>query len=125
MHKETASHGTLHELPQTFPVFSAGKVNKAISPKEVSEAVKRWAKRLGRDPTKYSAKSLRRGSTSIAAAMRVSTKIRKQHGGWKSKRMPDRYLEQSTAQEKAVSRAVHKAFRKSEKNKSKRLRFKL
>lgn len=118
-------HRTAHcgNCPKLFPVFGAGKVNKAINPKEVSESVKRWAERLGRDKSKYSGKSLRRGSTSIAAAMKVRRSIRKQHGGWKADRMVDVYTELSSWQEKAVSKAIHKAMKKSQASRSKQLRF--
>lgn len=120
-------HLTAHctSCPKLFPVFGKDKVNKAIQARAVSDAVKRWAKRLGRDPTKYSAKSLRRGSTSIAAAMKVTKKIRQKHGGWKTKRMPFVYTEKSTEKEKAVSKAVHGAFKKSKNHNHKRLRFKV
>ena len=49
--------------------------------------------------------------------------IRKQHGGWKADRMVDVYTELSSWQEKAVSKAIHKAMKKSQASRSKQLRF--
>lgn len=71
------------KCPKLFPVCKQGGVQKfqSISVKEISGMVKRWAARIGRDPRNYSGVSLRRGSTSIAAAMKVAKEIRKKHGG--------------------------------------------
>jgi hypothetical protein len=91
----------------------------------VSDVVKRWAVRIGRDKAKYSAVSLRRGSTSIAAAKGVSKKIRQSHGGWKSKRMLQVYTELSTSKEKAVSKAIHRAMKKSRACKAKKVQFRI
>ena len=98
-------------------------MNSAIAVQEVSSAVKFWAEKLGRDKDNYSAVSLRRGSTSIAAALRVSRRIRKKHVGWRSDKMPDVYTEMSTNDELAVSKAVHRAVAKSKKNKHKKVMF--
>ena len=46
-----------------------------------------------------------------------------QHGGWKADRMVDVYTELSSWQEKAVSKAIHKAMKKSQASRSKQLRF--
>lgn len=116
---------TVHctNCPKLFQVFGEGKVNQAVKASEVSDVVKRWATRLKRDKSKYSAVSLRRASTSIAAAQGVCKKIRQRHGGWKSSRMPDVYTEVSKANEKAVSKAIHKAMQKSKKNRHKKVHF--
>ena len=101
-------HRAAHCLhcPELFPVVGVGKVNKAVRVDEVTDVVKRWAMRIGRDKSRYSAVSLRRGSTSIAAAKGVTKEIRREHGGWKSKRMLRVYTELSTSNEKAVSKAI-------------------
>jgi hypothetical protein len=57
--------------------------------------------------------------------MKVTKKIRQKHGGWKTTRMPFVYTEKSTEKEKAVSKAVHGAFKKSKNHNHKRLRFKV
>ena len=87
--------------------------------------VKKWAERLDRDPKNYSAVSLRRGSQSIAAAMHIDKKIRKKHGGWRSKgnRMPDVYTEVSKAKQKKVGKAIHNTVMRSKKNKRKKVKF--
>ena len=95
----------------------------AVRAGEVSDVVKKWAKRLGRDPKNYAGVSLRRGSQSIAAARKVERKIRKQHGGWKSERMPDIYTEISKKWQKQVGRAVYKTVQKSKRNRSKTVEF--
>ena len=122
------SHRTAHCLhcPKLFPVLGGeGRSNKAVRVDEVSDVVKRWAVRIGRDKAKYSAVSLRRGSTSIAAAKGVSKKIRQSHGGWKSKRMLQVYTELSTSKEKAVSKAIHRAMKKSRECKAKKVQFRI
>ena len=111
------------ELTRHFRISTMKDAHKMVSSKEVSESVKKWAERLGRDKTKYSGKSLRRGSTSIAAAMKVQKRIRKKHGGWKTEKTVGVYTELSSWKEKAVSRAIHKAMKKSRKNRDKKLRF--
>ena len=118
-----ASPKPTKNCPKLFQVFGEGKVNQAVKASEVSDVVKRWATRLKRDKSKYSAVSLRRASTSIAAAQGVCKKIRQRHGGWKSSRMPDVYTEVSKANEKAVSKAIHKAMQKSKKNRHKKVHF--
>ena len=114
-----------HKCPKLFSVFRQGSVEKfkAISAGEVSSMVKKWAAKIGRDPRNYSGVSLRRGSTSIAAAMKVAKAIRKKHGGWASDRMPDVYTEVSTSEQKQVGKAIHKAVKKSLRNRSKKVQF--
>ena len=104
-------------------MFSKGPANKAVKTSEVSCQVKKWARRLGRDPKNYSAVSLRRGSTSIAAAGKVAKHIRKKHGGWKSEQMPEVYTELSTKDELAVSKSIHEAMKKTMRNKKKKVLF--
>lgn len=118
-------HRTAHceNCPKLFEVFSKGPANKAVNTSEVSCQVKKWARRLGRDPKNYSAVSLRRGSTSIAAAGKVAKHIRKKHGGWKSERMPEVYTELSTKDELAVSKSIHEAMKKTMRNKKKKVLF--
>ena len=90
---------------------------------EVSDAVKKWAGRLGRDSKNYSGVSLRRGTQSIAAARRVVKRIRKQHGGWASERMPDIYTEISKKWQKQVGKAIFKTVQKTKKNRSRKVEF--
>ena len=121
-------HRTAHcrSCPKLFQVFGKDKqVNTAIAVQEVSSSVKFWAEKIGRDRDHYSAVSLRRGSTSIAAALRVSRRIRKKHVGWQSDKMPDVYTELSTSDELAVSKAVHRAVKSSKKNKHKKVMFRV
>ena len=121
-------HRTAHcrSCPKLFQVFGKDKgVNTAIAVQEVSSSVKFWAEKIGRDRDNYSAVSLRRGSTSIAAALRVSRRIRKKHVGWQSDKMPDVYTELSTSDELAVSKAVHRAVKSSKKNKHKKVMFRV
>ena len=121
-------HRTAHcrSCPKLFQVFGKDmKINTAIAVQEVSSSVKFWAERIGRDRSNYSAVSLRRGSTSIAAALKVSKRIRKKHVGWKSDRMPDVYTELSTNDELAVSKAVHRAVHRSKENRGKKVKFRV
>ena len=97
----------------------------AVRSSEVSDSVKKWASRLGRDPKNYAGVSLRRGSTSIAAARRVAKKIRQEHGGWKGERMPDIYTEVSKKSQKQVGRAIYKTVQKTKKNKKRKVEFKV
>ena len=125
-HKKKYRTAHCRSCPKLFQVFGKDKrVNSAIAVQEVSSAVKFWAEKLGRDKDNYSAVSLRRGSTSIAAALRVSRRIRKKHVGWRSDKMPDVYTEMSTNDELAVSKAVHRAVTKTKKNKHKKVMFRV
>ena len=122
-------HRTAHcpSCPFLFSSYASGNDDSSRRPGirvgEVSDSVKQWAKKLGRDPCNYAAKSLRRASTSIAAAMKVDKKIRKMHGGWKNKRMPDVYTEVSRPDQLAVGKAVHDTVMKSKRNLGKKIRF--
>ena len=95
----------------------------AIRASEVSDSVKKWAVRLGREAKNYSGKSLRRGSQSIAAARMVARRIRKAHGGWKSERMPDIYTEISKKSQKQVGRAIYKTVQRTKKNRNRKVEF--
>ena len=94
-----------------------------ISIGEVGASVKKWAKRLGREPRNYSAKSLRRASTSIAAARKVDKKIRQSHQGWNTERMPDVYTEISRPEQLAVGKAVHDTVMKTKRSRGRKIRF--
>ena len=100
-----------------------GERQPAVRVGEVSGAVKKWAGRLGRDPKNYSGVSLRRGTQSIAAARRVVKRIRKQHGGWASERMPDIYTEISKKWQKQVGEAIFKTVQKTKRNRSRKVEF--
>ena len=95
----------------------------SIAVGEVSESVKQWAKRIGRDPKNYASKSLRRASTSIAAARRIDKKIRQRHDGWASERMPDVYTEVSKPEQLAVSKSIHDTVMKSKRARGRKVRF--
>ena len=124
---EADRHGASHcrMCPKLFCSFSQGRpwCKRAVHANEVGKAVKDWAGELGREVQRYSAKSLRRGSTSIAAALRVSERIRKLHGNWRSSKMPAVYKEFSSREEQAVSKAVHRAVRKHKGNRDKKVCF--
>ena len=94
-----------------------------VRPSELGDVVKQWAKRLGRDPKNYSGVSLRRGSTSIAAARKIEKKIRQKHGGWASERMPDIYTEVSKKHQKQVGKAIYRTVQKSKANRGKKVTF--
>ena len=118
-----------HQCPFLFATWGTkqpeGVRQPAVKSGEVSEAVKKWAKRLQRDPKNYAGVSLRRGSQSIAAARRVAKVIRKQHGGWTSKggRMPDIYTEISKKSQKKVGRAIFKTVQKTKASRRKKVEF--
>ena len=118
-----ASHCTV--CPKLFCTFRGNKPRRreAVHVNEVGKAVRHWAAKLGRESKRYSSKSLRRGSTSIAAAFRVSEKIRRSHGNWRTKKMPALYKELSSREELAVSKSLHKAFRKHKENRAKKVCF--
>jgi integrase len=122
-------HRTAHCrcCPFLFSAWPSGNDNMVRQPGirvgEVSDSVKQWAKRVGRDPVNYSAKSLRRASTSIAAARKVDKKIRRMHGGWKSKQMLNVYTEVSRPDQLAVSKAVHDTVMKSKRARGRKVRF--
>jgi hypothetical protein len=115
------------KCPFLFSTYTAGGATADRRPSikvgEVGDSVKQWAQRLGREPRNYSAKSLRRASTSIAAARKVDKKIRQQHGGWRSDRMPDIYTEVSRPDQLAVGKAVHDTVMKSKRARSRKVRF--
>ena len=117
------------KCPHLFACWSSSTQNlprrPAIRASEVSDMVKKWAGRLDRDPKNYSAVSLRRGSQSIAAAMNIDRKIRKKHGGWRSKgnRMPDVYTEVSKKKQKKVGKAIHNTVMRSKRNRHKKVKF--
>ena len=115
------------KCPFLFSTYTAGGATADRRPSikvgEVGDSVKQWAQRLGREPRNYSAKSLQRASTSIAAARKVDKKIRQQHGGWRSDRMPDIYTEVSRPDQLAVGKAVHDTVMKSKRARSRKVRF--
>ena len=110
-----------------FPVCKRGESSKRvpnpIGRGQVTEAVKKWASKIGREASNYSAISFRRGSISIAAAAKVDRNIRKKHGRWKTKHMQDGYTEVSTSESKEFGRALHAAIGKSKENSRKKVKF--
>jgi hypothetical protein len=107
-----------------FPVFrQEGGDVKAVGRSQVTEAVKKWAVRIGREAANYSAVSFRRGSVSIAAAEKVDRDIRRKHIRWKSEGTQDIYTEVSTSDSKVFGEALRKAVAKSKRAKGKKLRF--
>ena len=107
-----------------FPVFrQEGGDVKAVGRSQVTEAVKKWAVRIGREAANYSAVSFRRGSVSIAAAEKVDRDIRRKHIRWKSEGTQDIYTEVSSSDSKVFGEALRKAVSKSKRAKGKKLRF--
>jgi hypothetical protein len=99
--------------------LQVGSVGRA----QVTEAVKKWAVKIGREAANYSAVSFRRGSVSIAAAEKVSRHIRQKHVRWKSEDMQDVYTEVSSKDAKQFGEALRKAVSRSRRAKGKSLRF--
>ena len=96
---------------------------KGVSRGEVTATVKRWAARVGRDATKYSAISFRRGSVSLAAAAKVDRNIRKKHGRWKADSTQDIYTEISSSESQEFGLALRKAVLQSKRSKGKKVEF--
>jgi hypothetical protein len=109
-----------------FPVFKRGAGKRQVGPVgrvQVTEAVKKWAVKIGREAANYSAVSFRRGSVSIAAAEKVSRDIRKKHVRWKSEDMQDVYTEVSSKDARQFGEALRNAVSRSRRAKGKKLRF--
>ena len=56
---------------------------KSVAVSQVTSSEKKWAVRIRREASNYSAISFRRGSVSLAAAAKVDRNIRKRHCRWK------------------------------------------
>ena len=110
-----------------FPAFPrAARQSKTVSKlskSEVTSVVKKWAKRLGRDPKLYSAISFRRGSVSMAAAEKVDREVRRHHLRWRSHSMQDVYTEHSRADRRAVGVALRQRILRFAQNKKKKVDF--
>jgi hypothetical protein len=109
-----------------FPMFKRGASELqvgSVGRAQVTEAVKKWAVKIGREAANYSAVSFRRGSVSIAAAEKVSRHIRQKHVRWKSEDMQDVYTEVSSRDAKQFGEALRKAVSRSRRAKGKSLRF--
>jgi len=92
--------------------------SKAISGSTVSDAVKKWARRIGRKHQDYSAVSFRRGSVSVARADgTISRDMARQHLRHASEKSQDFYVERSRDARRAVGlahrRAVERAAKKA------------
>ena len=112
------------ECSPMFPVcVEVGRKPNPVSRAQVTEAVKKWAERIGRDSSQYSAISFRRGSVSIAAAAKVDRNIRKKHARWKSEEMQDIYTEVSKPESQEFGKAIRRAVEKSRRAKGKKVRF--
>ena len=110
-----------------FPVCKRGESSKRvpnpIGRGQVTEAVKKWASKIGREASNYSAISFRRGSISIAAAAKVDRNIRKKHGRWKADSTQDIYTEISSSESQEFGLALRKAVLQSKRSKGKKVEF--
>ena len=111
-----------------FPVWPHSKSKgesgvKPIAVSQVTSSVKKWAARIGRDASNYSAISFRRGSVSLAAAAKVDRNIRKRHCRWKGETTQDIYTEVSAPEEKVYGLALRKTILKSRAARGKNVKF--
>ena len=111
-----------------FPVWPHSKSKdreevKAIAVSQVTSSVKKWAVRIGREASNYSAISFRRGSVSLAAAAKVDRNIRKRHCRWKGETTQDIYTEVSAQEAKVYGLALRKTILKSKSAKGKKVKF--
>ena len=111
-----------------FPVWPQSKVKdrgdvQPIAVSQVTSSVKKWAARIGREASNYSAISFRRGSVSLAAAAKVDRNIRKRHCRWKGESTQDIYTEVSATEAKIYGLALRKTIMKSKSAKGKSVRF--
>lgn len=110
-----------NRCPYLFPSFGKAitkRGSKAISGSTVSDAVKKWARRIGRKHQDYSAVSFRRGSVSVARADgTISRDMARQHLRHTSEKSQDFYVERSRDARRAVGlahrRAVERAAKKA------------
>ena len=86
-------------------------------------SVKKWASRIGRKASNYSAISFCRGSVSLAAAAKVDHNIRKQHCRWKGETTQDMYTEVLAPEAKVYGEALRKTVLKSKSAKGKNVKF--
>jgi hypothetical protein len=112
--------------PECSPLFVSWSRNKLkrgealpVSVSQITDSVKKWADRIGREAKNYSAVSFRRGSVSLAAAEKVCRNIRKKHCRWKSEGMQDVYTEVSSAEAMEFGMALRKAVSKSKRSRKK------
>ena len=113
--------------PACSPLFTSWsrtklkkKEEEPVSVSQITDSVKRWADKIGRDAKNYSAVSFRRGSVSLAAAEKVCRNIRKKHCRWKSEDMQDHYTEVSSSEAKEFGQALRKAVDKSKRAREKK-----
>ena len=111
-----------------FPVWPHSKSKdrdevKTIAVSQVTSSVKKWAVRIGRGASNYSAISFRRGSVSLAAAAKVDRNIRKRHCRWKGETTQDIYTEVSAQEAKVYGLALRKTILKSRSAKGKNVKF--
>lgn len=96
------------ELPllRTFagrsPAGSAALTDRPIDGRDVARAVKRIAAKGGLDPERFSAHSLRRGFATSAINKGVRRSLVREHGGWKTDAMLDRYTRVDQSRDNAV-----------------------
>jgi integrase len=74
-----------------------------IGGRDVALAVKRMAKATGRDETKLAAHALRRGFATSADEKGIRRSLIREHGGWKSDAMIDRYTRVNAARDNAIA----------------------
>ena len=89
----------------------------------ITDVVKKWAARIGRESSKYSAISFRRGSVSLAAAEKVARNIRQKQGRWRSSHMPDHYTEVTVEEQLEFGKALSQQIRRSKANAGKQVGF--
>ena len=110
-----------------FPAFSRrhrrSQEVTQLSKSEVTAVVKKWAKRIGRDPKLYSAISFRRGSISMAAAEKVDREVRQHHLRWRSSDMQDVYTEHSKDNRRAVGLAIRRRLMRYADSRAKTVSF--
>ena len=124
-------HPTAHCLacPPLFPTWPkrsleiVNPIPGPISTSGITDVVKKWAARIGRESSKYSAISFRRGSVSLAAAEKVARNIRQKQGRWRSSHMPDHYTEVTVEEQLEFGKALSQQIRRSKANAGKQVGF--
>jgi integrase len=74
-----------------------------ITGRDLSLALKRMARATGRDETKIAAHALRRGFATSADEAGIRRSLIREHGGWKSDAMIDRYTRVNAARDNAIA----------------------
>jgi site-specific recombinase XerD len=84
--------------PRGFKIKESG-----IGGRDVTLALKRMARATGRDETKLAAHAMRRGFATSSDEKGIRRSVIREHGGWKSDAMIDRYTRLNAVRDNAIA----------------------